>query len=91
MRTWVDICAGGIGGKVVASGAGVGYCGILWGKGGFGAGLQVGGGELCLAFNAKFSLTFTTRPHCQVISHSSQPLFLFIPVPEGCAGVAASM
>ena len=32
MRTWVDILAGGIWGKVVASGAGVGYCGILWGE-----------------------------------------------------------
>ena len=29
VRAWVDICAGGIGGKVVAAGAGVGYCGIL--------------------------------------------------------------
>ena len=32
---WVGIRAGGIAAKVVASGAGVGYCGILWGKEGF--------------------------------------------------------
>ena len=35
VRAWVDICSGGIGGEVVAAGAGVGYCGILWGKEGF--------------------------------------------------------
>ena len=32
VRAWVDICAGGVGGEVVAAGASVGYCGILWGK-----------------------------------------------------------
>ena len=32
MRARVDIRAGGIGGKVVAAGDGVGYCRILWGK-----------------------------------------------------------
>ena len=32
VRDWVDIHTGGVGGKVVASGAGVGYCIILWGK-----------------------------------------------------------
>ena len=32
---WVDICAGGVGGEVVAADTGVGYCGILWGKEGF--------------------------------------------------------
>ena len=32
VRAWVDIRAGGIGGEVVAAGAGVGYFGILWGK-----------------------------------------------------------
>ena len=30
--SWVDIWAGGIGGKVVDAGAGVGYCKILWVK-----------------------------------------------------------
>ena len=35
VHAWVDIRAGGIGGEVVAAGAGVGYCGILWGKEGF--------------------------------------------------------
>ena len=29
VRAWVEICAGNIGGKVVAAGAGVSYCGIL--------------------------------------------------------------
>ena len=29
-RACVDIRAGGVGGEVVAAGAGVGYCGILW-------------------------------------------------------------
>ena len=28
-RTWVDIHAWGVGGELVATGAGVGYCGIL--------------------------------------------------------------
>ena len=32
VRAWVDILAGGIGGEVVAAGAGVGYYGILWGN-----------------------------------------------------------
>ena len=32
VRDWVDIRAGGIGGKVVAAGSDVGYCRILWGK-----------------------------------------------------------
>ena len=35
MCAWVDICAGGVGGEVVAADTGVGYCGILWGKEGF--------------------------------------------------------
>ena len=52
VRAWVDICAGAISGEVVAAGAGVGYCGIFWGKEGFGAGLQVGEGELYLEVNA---------------------------------------
>ena len=30
MRVWVEICTGGIGGKVVAAGTGVGYYRILW-------------------------------------------------------------
>ena len=32
VRAWVDTRAGVVGGKVVAAGAGVGYCGIIWGK-----------------------------------------------------------
>ena len=32
VRSWADICAEGVGGEVVAAGAGVGYCGILLGK-----------------------------------------------------------
>ena len=32
VRAWVDIHAGGGGGKVLAAGVGVGYCVILWGK-----------------------------------------------------------
>ena len=32
VRAWVDICAGVVWGEVVASGTGVRYCGILWGK-----------------------------------------------------------
>ena len=32
VRAWVDIRAGGFGGKAVAAGVGVGYCGILWVK-----------------------------------------------------------
>ena len=31
-RAWVDIHSGGVGGEAVAADAGVGYCGILWGK-----------------------------------------------------------
>ena len=31
-RAWVDIRSGGVGGEAVAADAGVGYCGILWGK-----------------------------------------------------------
>ena len=32
VHNWVAICAGGIGGEVVAVGSGVGYCRILWVK-----------------------------------------------------------
>ena len=32
MHAWDEIRAGDVGGEVVAAGAGVGYCGILWGK-----------------------------------------------------------
>ena len=39
MRAWVNIRAGGVWGEVVASGAGVGYFGILWGKEGVWEGL----------------------------------------------------
>ena len=35
MRAWVEICAEVVGGEVVAVGAGVVYCGILWGNEGF--------------------------------------------------------
>ena len=45
------------------------------------AGLQVGEGELDLAFNAQFSLCLSTGPYCQVKSQSSQPLFFFVPGP----------
>ena len=32
MHAWVGIHAGGVGGEVLAAGAGVEYCGILWGN-----------------------------------------------------------
>ena len=40
---WVVICAGGVGGEVVAAGAGVGYCGIFWGEEGGWGGATVRG------------------------------------------------
>ena len=39
VRAWVDICAGGVGGEVVAAGVGAGYYGILWRKEGFWEGI----------------------------------------------------
>ena len=38
-RAWVDIRAWGVGGEVVAAGAGFGYCRIIWGKKGFWGGV----------------------------------------------------
>ena len=34
-RAWADVCAWGFGSEVVADGAGVGYCKILWWNGRF--------------------------------------------------------
>ena len=43
VRAWVDICAGRIEGEVVAAGACVGYCRVLWGKeGGWGRATGMG-------------------------------------------------
>ena len=47
MRAWVDIHAEGVGGEVVAAGAGVGYCGILWEKEGVWGG-DTGRGRLTI-------------------------------------------
>ena len=57
---------------------------------GFGAGLQVGEGEIDLSVNAQFSLCLSTGPQFQVKSQSSQPLFLYVPGMAGFSRVAAS-
>ena len=53
VHTWVEIRAGGIGGKVVAAGVSVGYCGILWGKEGVWGGASSRGRRTIFSIECK--------------------------------------
>ena len=87
VHTWVDIHAGGIGGKVVAAGADVGYCGILWVKEGVWGGATGRGRRTIFSIQCIIYFIFYYRP---TLSGHKPVIPAFVIVCSWAGGVCAS-